>query len=151
MSHALRAAVVAGLACCAHLPALAAAPGGDPEPRAAPRRGTRSPTATTVPSSTWTPPAEAVVVEIPWRRPDAKPEAKDVIVIDAATGLRVSDVARIAVDRERGHARVPAGDGARRLLRLLPAVPADGPLNYPTVVYPKPADFADSLWLARTG
>src|SRR5512147_2326803 len=47
-------------------------------------------------------PADAVVVEVPWRRPDAKPEEKDVIVVDAATGLRVADVARLSVTRERG-------------------------------------------------
>jgi hypothetical protein len=95
--------------------------------------------------------AEAVVVEIAWRRPDAKPEAKDVVVIDAATGLRVRNVARIALDRDAGTlAFQPATAPGDYFVYYLP-FQLTGRSNYPTVVYPKPADFTDSFWLAGHG
>jgi hypothetical protein len=37
-----------------------------------------------------------------WRRRDARPENKDVIVVDAATGKRVNNVATVRVNRECG-------------------------------------------------
>ena len=55
----------------------------------------------------------------------SKPEAKDIVVIDAATG-RARRQRRARVGHARGgRPRLPAADGARRLLRLLPAVPDD--------------------------
>ena len=46
--------------------------------------------------------AEAVWVHIPWRRRDAKPENKEIIVVDAATNKRVDNVLRVNVNREFG-------------------------------------------------
>ena len=40
--------------------------------------------------------ADAVVARIPWRRRDRDPQQKDIIVLDAATGLRVAPLAPIA-------------------------------------------------------
>jgi len=46
--------------------------------------------------------ADAVVAVIRWRRPDHAPETRDVVIVDAATGLRVANVARVALTRESG-------------------------------------------------
>jgi Glycoside hydrolase 123, N-terminal domain len=94
-------------------------------------------------------PADAVLAHIPWRRPDHDPEKKDVIVIDAATGLRLANVARAAITREEGDVvfqpQTVPGDYYVYYLPFL----ITGRTNYPTVVYPKPVDRADHEWLER--
>jgi hypothetical protein len=93
--------------------------------------------------------ADAVVAVIPWRRPDRAPETKDVVIVDAATGLRVANVARIALTRESGTlAFQPATVPGSYFVYYLP-FQMTGRTNYPTVEYPKPIDWADSEWLAR--
>ena len=47
-------------------------------------------------------PANAVWVRIPWRRRDERPENKEILVVDAATNLRVTNVARVSINRELG-------------------------------------------------
>ena len=94
-------------------------------------------------------PADAVVAEIAWRRPDAKPEEKDVIVVDAATGLRVAEVARLEITRERGVlAFRPATAPGDYYLYYRP-FQMTGRSNYPKVEYPRPVDWADAAWHAR--
>ena len=46
-------------------------------------------------------PADAVLATIEWRRRDLTPEAKNLIVVDAATGERITNVCRFAIDRYR--------------------------------------------------
>jgi Family of unknown function (DUF6067) len=92
---------------------------------------------------------DAVVTVIPWRRPDRAPETKDVVIVDAATGRRVLNVARIALTRESGTlAFQPATVPGNYFVYYLP-FQMTGRTNYPTVEYPKPVDWADSEWLAR--
>jgi hypothetical protein len=45
---------------------------------------------------------DAVLAELPWRRPDLRPETKKIIVVDAATGHEIKDVAIIDLSNERG-------------------------------------------------
>jgi hypothetical protein len=44
------------------------------------------------------PNADAVWVHIPWRRRDAKPENKEIIVVDTAIGKRVANVLRVNIN-----------------------------------------------------
>jgi len=46
--------------------------------------------------------AEAVAAYIPWRRRDSSPEKKRIIVVDAATGKTLSNVAPLEINRESG-------------------------------------------------
>lgn len=95
--------------------------------------------------------SDAVVVEIPWRRPDGNPEAKEIIVIDAATGLRITNVARIATSRESGAlAFQPVTIPGDYFVYYLPFL-MTGRTNYPTVAYPKAVDWSDGAWRARHG
>jgi len=93
--------------------------------------------------------ADAVFVHIPWRRPDLKPEAKEIIVVDATTGGRVANVARVSIIREAGdlvfQPKTVPGDYYVYYLPFL----MTGRTNYPTIEYPKPVDWADTEWLAR--
>ncbi|HMA40860.1 MAG TPA: glycoside hydrolase domain-containing protein, partial [Gemmatimonadales bacterium] len=41
----------------------------------------------------------AVRVRIPWRRRDEQPEAKRIVIVAAATGVRVANVMAVAVNR----------------------------------------------------
>ena len=94
-------------------------------------------------------PADAVLAHVAWRRRDAKPEAKEIVVIDAATGARVANVARASVTREAGdlvfQPKTAPGDYYVYYLPFL----MTGRSNYPTIDYPKPVDWADTEWLAR--
>ena len=64
-------------------------------------------------------PADAVLATIEWRRRDLNPEDKNLIVVDATTGKRITNVCRFAVNRERGEG-FPAADCSGRVLHLLP-------------------------------
>ena len=94
-------------------------------------------------------PAEAVLAHVPWRRPDRKPEAKEIVVVDATTGARVANVARASITREAGdlvfQPQTAPGDYYVYFLPFL----MTGRSNYPTIEYPKPVDWADTEWLAR--
>ena len=94
-------------------------------------------------------PADAVLAHVPWRRPDLKPEAKEIVIVDASTGARVANVARASVTREAGdlvfQPQTAPGDYYVYFLPFL----MTGRSNYPTIEYPKPVDWADTEWLAR--
>ena len=47
-------------------------------------------------------PSDAVLATIEWRRRDLNPEDKNLIVVDAATGERITNVCRFTVNREKG-------------------------------------------------
>ena len=46
-------------------------------------------------------PSDAVLALIQWRRKDFNPENKDLIVIDAKTGKRITNVCRFQINREK--------------------------------------------------
>lgn len=93
-------------------------------------------------------PADAVVAKIVWRRRDRNPEAKDVRVFDAATGARVTDVARLRIERHEGvivfrPITVP-GD---YYVYYLPYSPGKGNFDDAGTYFP-PSDTADPTWAA---
>jgi len=88
-----------------------------------------------------------VQVRIPWRRRDLEPEKKNVIVVDASTGQRVTNVLPFAVTGEIGY-----------LLFEPKTVPGDyyvyfmpyrsgGRKNYPDIKYDLPVATEDQGWL----
>lgn len=95
--------------------------------------------------------APAARVRIPWRRRDLHPEKKEVIFVDAATGVEVRNVCPLAVGREAGdfvfEAATAPGD---YYVYYLPNV-LQGRSNYPTAVYPEPRLEADVEWLRKLG
>ncbi|HEY5481588.1 MAG TPA: glycoside hydrolase domain-containing protein, partial [Verrucomicrobiae bacterium] len=46
--------------------------------------------------------ADAVLVKIPWRRRDLDPERKQIILVDSATSQRITNLARLRLDRFEG-------------------------------------------------
>jgi hypothetical protein len=93
-------------------------------------------------------PARAVRAFIPWRRRDRNPEAKDVIVVDLATGTRVRNVARLQVRREFGEiAFQPASAPGDYGVYYLP-YPFENDYGGYYLDYDKPSDSADPAWRA---
>jgi hypothetical protein len=95
--------------------------------------------------------ADAVRVRIPWRRRDASPQDRNLVVVAAMTGSRVANVARIEIGREAGEiAFEPSGGPGEYHVYYLPHVTA-GSKNYPRVSYPAPESTAAPAWLERFG
>lgn len=91
----------------------------------------------------------AVRVHIPWRRRDAHPETKRIIVVAAGTGARVANVAAVAVNREYGDLifEPAAGPGDYYVYYL----PYQGTFrsNYPRITWRPPDSTAAPAWLAH--
>lgn len=95
--------------------------------------------------------AAPVRARIPWRRRDAHPEKKNVVIIDAATGARVRNVCPIAVNREYGDlAFQPATVPGDYYLYYLTYV-SKGSSHYPTVEYTPMELTAEDSWLKAWG
>jgi hypothetical protein len=94
-------------------------------------------------------PADAVLARIEWRRRDRKPEAKAVLVFDAATGKEVTDVLRVGIRREEGvlvfRPQTAPGD---YYVYYLPYDPGTGNFDDAGTYY-KPSETAEPAWAAR--
>ena len=92
---------------------------------------------------------DAVLVKIPWRRRDRDPERKQIIVVDAVSGVRITNVARLHLDRFEGvltfQPQTAPGD---YFVYYLPFVPEPnwGSYNHD---YLPPQETAASDWKAR--
>ena len=94
---------------------------------------------------------DAVRVRIPWRRRDLEPEKKNIIVIDATTGTRIENLARVNVNREYGDIVFqPVTVPGDYFVYYMPWV-SSGRSNYPTVDYLEPEETAQAEWLRRHG
>ena len=93
--------------------------------------------------------AEAVHVLVPWRRRDAAPEKKGVILVDAKTGLRIANILTRSVDRESGEFVFEPASGAGDYYLYFMPYRLAGSRNYPNAVYTTPQDTADAGWAAR--
>ena len=94
-------------------------------------------------------PADAVLATIEWRRRDQNPEDKNLIVVDATTGKRITNVCRFAVNRERGEVvfqpqTVPGEYYIYYLKNVM-----SGSRYYPTVNYPPFENTASADWVKK--
>ena len=94
-------------------------------------------------------PADAAWAHVPWRRRDREPENKEILVISAATGTRVKNVARVEVNREYGDLVFQPIDGPGDY--WLYYLPYTGTVKspYPKITYRTPEPTAEPAWLAR--
>ena len=93
--------------------------------------------------------ADAVRVVVPWRRRDADPEKKGVILMDAKTGSRIANILVRSVGRESGEfVFQPASGPGDYFLYFMP-YRLTGSRNYPRAVYSGPDDTADEGWAGR--
>jgi hypothetical protein len=94
--------------------------------------------------------ADAVRARIPWRRRDAAPEKKAVIVTDAA-GRRMANVLALAVDRSAGEFVFQPESGPGEYRFYFMPFRLTGSRNYPNARYLEPEPSADPGWLTRNG
>ncbi|MFA6111364.1 MAG: glycoside hydrolase domain-containing protein, partial [Candidatus Latescibacterota bacterium] len=96
-------------------------------------------------------PSPAVRVCLPWRRRDLEPERKEILVFDATTGVRVTNVVRVAVTREYGElVFAPLTVPGEYYLYYLPQV-QEGWQHSPVTRYLAPESTADPHWVAAMG
>ena len=94
-------------------------------------------------------PSDAVLATIQWRRRDLNPEDKNIIVIDAATGERITNVCRLEVNRERGRIVFqPKTAPGKYYVYYLKNV-MSGSRAYPTVKYPPFEETASPAWIKK--
>ena len=94
-------------------------------------------------------PADAELATIDWRRRDLNPEAKNLIVVDAATGERITNVCRFTIDRERGEVVFqPQTVPGEYYIYYLKNVMSGSPY-YPTVNYPAFENTASADWVKK--
>ena len=94
-------------------------------------------------------PADAVLATIDWRRRDLNPEAKNLIVVDAATGERITNVCRFTIDREQGEVVFqPQTVPGEYYIYYLKKVMSGSPY-YPTVNYPAFENTASADWVKK--
>ena len=95
-------------------------------------------------------PADAVLATIDWRRRDLNPEAKNLIVVDAATGERITNVCRFTIDREQGEVVFqPQTVPGEYYIYYLKNVMSGSPY-YPTVNYPAFENTASADWVKKS-
>lgn len=94
-------------------------------------------------------PADAVLATLEWRRRDQNPESKNLIVVDAATGKRVTNVCRFTVNREKGEIVFQPQTIPGRYYIYYLKNKMSGSRYYPTVTYPDFEDLASADWLKR--
>jgi hypothetical protein len=94
---------------------------------------------------------EAVWVHLPWRRRDQHPEQKEVVVLDAATGKRVDNIAKVALNREFGDFvfEPTSGPGTYYFYYFFYSGNAKSP--YPKLTPVVPKSTASREWLTRNG
>lgn len=94
-------------------------------------------------------PAEAVFAHLEWRRRDPNPGDVQIVVMDARTGRRVRNVARMEITREYGEVvfQPPTVPGVYHVYYL----PYTGTFksNYPKLTWRPPDDTPDRQWLLR--
>lgn len=93
-------------------------------------------------------PDDALRVRIDWRRRDPFPDSVAAIFIDAQTGRRVRNVARMQMAREAGDFVFQPPSRGRYYVYYMPYTGTPRS-NYPRVTYRKPDDAADPNWLLR--
>jgi hypothetical protein len=95
--------------------------------------------------------SDAILAHIPWRRRDIKPEQKNVIIIDASTGKRVTNVKWIRVDREVGDAVFEPQTAPGEYFVYYLVYRSRGSKNYPRGYYQPIERTADDGWLKKIG
>ncbi|MDH4238826.1 MAG: DUF6067 family protein, partial [Phycisphaerae bacterium] len=95
--------------------------------------------------------AKAVRVHIPWRRRDASPEKKAIVVIDATTGKQITNVLSVQIHREFGELVFqPATAPGEYFVYYMPCNIV-GNWWHPSTQYLPAVNTADPEWTRRCG
>lgn len=92
---------------------------------------------------------DAVVADMQWRRRDYNPEKKDLYIIDAASGKRITNVFRHSINRERGVIVFQPKTVPGKYYIYYLKTYNTGSANYPNDIYPEFKETASSEWLKK--
>lgn len=95
-------------------------------------------------------PASAVYAKIDWQRRDSTPDRVNVVVVDARTQRRVTNVARMNITREVGELVFEAASAGDYYVYYMPYT-GTFKSNYPKITYRVPEVTADAAWIERNG
>ena len=95
--------------------------------------------------------SDAVRAHIPWRRRDLRPEQKNVIVVDATTGKKITNVKWIRINREAGDVVFEPQTAPGEYYVYYLVYRSRGSQNYPKGYYQPMERTADDGWLRKTG
>ena len=94
-------------------------------------------------------PCDAVLTTLQWRRRDSDPDKKGIIIIDAATGRRITNVVRRGITQEKGEIVFqPQTIPGEYYIYYLKNV-SSGSRYYPKVAYPPFEETADETWIIK--
>lgn len=93
--------------------------------------------------------AEAIRVHVPWRRRDAEPGKKTIIMVDGESNKAIDNVHAITVNREYGDILFQPVSGPGTYYIYYMPHRMTGRKNYPTVKYLQPKATADKAWLNK--
>jgi len=86
---------------------------------------------------------------IPWRRRDLDPENKRIIIQDAKTMQKVTNIKTGTIDREKGEIYFEPTSGKGTYYVYYMPYKNEGRSNYPKGVYLKPENTASAGWLSK--
>lgn len=93
--------------------------------------------------------AETTLAHIEWRRRDANPEAKSILIFDAQTGARVTDILPVNVNREFGDILFRPNENSTDYYIYYLKYKSGGRANYPQNTYPAFVQLSVPQWLAK--
>lgn len=94
--------------------------------------------------------SDMVAVTIPWRRRDANPEEKGIVIMNAATGKQVANVLRRSITGEKGEIIFDASGGkGEYYIYYMPYKTSGGP--YPKINYVKENTAPNGDWVVKAG
>jgi hypothetical protein len=94
---------------------------------------------------------KAAKVIIPWRRRDTEPENKRIIIQDAKTKQKITNVKLGAINRETGELVFEPTSGKGTYFVYYMPYKNEGRSNYPKGTYLKPENTASAAWLNGLG
>jgi len=94
-------------------------------------------------------PAAVAVADIPWRRRDANPQDKRIILVDAKTNKKITNVYVNDITREKGKITFEPTSGTGTYYVYYMPYKNEGRSNYPRGVYLKPEKTASNEWMQK--
>ncbi len=94
-------------------------------------------------------PADAVRLHIPWRRRDADPEKKDIMLVDANSDQRITNVVHVEVNRDFADLVFQPGTSNAFFVYYMRCTESGPNHQYVTNYTPADTTPADPAWIAR--
>lgn len=92
---------------------------------------------------------DMALAHIEWRRRDTNPEAKGILIFDAKSGARVTDILPVTINREFGDILFRPNENSTEYYVYYLKYKSGGRANYPQNTYPAFVQLSSPQWLAK--